>query len=256
MTATLVPNIVPEDCFLRKLPAGLSLVQRMKFDALRVAASMVGLANFRLISLALQVCREEQLKPSATSMAALQLDAWSIISHCHTIRGILKSLEFNTPEIVAFLSGTQQVSEVRDAQQHYQDQFPNRSNKKKKTTPLYGALAWTYAKDPPPIAGLYLVTIWSGAMLEPKLSVNVPNPCGQQLRLPIGNIHLQAFDYDIDLQTLTDDVSFLIQHFNTRVAELIREELDKIAETNNLDKAKVHANAAADMFLALWVEVT
>jgi len=92
-------------------------------------------------------------------------------------------------------------------------------------------------------------------MLEPKLAVNIPNPCGQQLRLPIGNIHLQAFDYDIDLQKLTDEVASLIQHFNTRVAELIGEELDKTAEKNNIDKAKVHANAAADMFLALWEEI-
>jgi hypothetical protein len=255
MTATLVPNIVPEDCFLRKLPAGLSLVQRMKFDALRVAASMVGLANFRLMNIALHICRDEQLKPSNTSMAVLQLDAWSIISHCHTIREILSSFEFSTAEIAAFLAATKQVSEVRNAQQHYQDQFPNRSNKRRKTTPLYGALAWTYAKEPPPITGLYLVTCWSGAMLEPKMAVNIPNPCGQALRLPIGNLHLQAFDYDIDLQKLTDEVSSLVQHLNTCVADLIREELDKFADTNNIDKAKVHANAAADLFMALWVEV-
>src|SRR5947207_1380062 len=149
-TAVMLPDIVPDDCFLRKLPAGLLLVQRMKFDALRIAASMVGLANFRLMSIALHICRDEQMKPSKTSMAALPLDAWSIISHCYTIRKILTSLEFSTPEIASFLAATEQVSEVRNAQQHYHDQFLNRSKKKSKTVPLYGAVAWTYAKEPPP----------------------------------------------------------------------------------------------------------
>jgi len=50
-TVTIVPEIVPNDCFLRKLPVGLSLVQRMQFDALRIAADMIGLANWRLVSI-------------------------------------------------------------------------------------------------------------------------------------------------------------------------------------------------------------
>ena len=249
------PDIVPDDCFLRKLPTGLILEQRMQLDALRVAAEMVGLANFRLMNLALHICREEVLKPSRTSMSALLLDAWSIVSHCHTIREILTALKFTTPEIAVFLAATEQVSEVRDAQQHYQDQFPNRSKKKRKTAPLYGAVAWTYVKDPPPLTGLYLCTCWSGATLEPKLSVNIPNPAGKMVRIPVGALHLQAFDYDIDLQKVTNDVSSLVQHLNSRVADIIREEIDKLAAEKQIEKEKLHANPAADLFLALWVEV-
>jgi hypothetical protein len=254
-TDNTVPEMIPDDCFLRKLPVGLSLVQRMKFDALRIAADMVGLANFRLMTIALQICRDEQMKPSKIAMAALLLDAWSVISHCHTIRETLTSLEFSTAEIASFLAETVQISEVRDAQQHYHEQFPNRSQKKKKTVPLYGSLAWTYAKEPPPITGLYLVTCWSGATHEPKLEVNIPNPAGQEVRLPIGRVHLQAFDYDIDLQNVTDRVTSLVQHFNTYVADLVRKNLDKLAEEKQVDKVKVHANVAADIFLALWVDV-
>jgi hypothetical protein len=254
-TVTIVPEVVPNDCFLRKLPVGLSLVQRMQFDALRIAADMIGLANWRLVNTALHICREEQLRPTGASMSALLLDAWSIITHCHTIRGILGSLKFNTAEISSFLAETRTVSEIRDAQQHYQSQFPNRAQKKTKTAPLYGALRWTYARDSLPLTGLYLVTCWSGATIERKLEVAIPNPAGQDLRVPIGRLHLQAFDYDIDLQQITDWVSSLVHHFNTYVADLVRQGLDKLAEEKKVDKAKLQANAGADLFLALWAEI-
>ena len=251
----MLPDIVPEDCFLCKLPVGLSLVQRMQLDALRIAAEMVGLANYRLVGIALHICRDENLHPARTSTTALHLDAWSVISHCHTIREILSSLDFSTPEIRAFLAATEAVSEVRDAQQHYYQQFPNRAQKKRKTVPLYGALAWTYAKEPPPLTGIYLVTCWSGATpLEQKVSVRMPNPVGKEIRLPVGNIHLQAFDHDIDLQQVTDAVSSLVHHLNTRVAEFIRAEMDKIADEKQVDRAKLHANPAGDPFLAIWGE--
>lgn len=254
-TEALVPDIVSQDCFLRKLPAGLSLVQRMKFDAIRLAAEMVGLANFRLMKTALHICCEEELRPSGRSRTALLLDAWSIIMHCHTIREILRSLEFNTVEISAFLAATELVSEVRDAQQHYHDQFPNRAKKKRKTVPLYGALAWTYSKEAPPPASLYLITCCYGASLEPKTVVKVPNPAGQKIRLPIGNLRLQAFDHDIDLQNVTDEVSSLVCHFNTRVAALIRQELDQVADEKKIDRARLHANPVADPFFALCVQL-
>lgn len=121
---------------------------------------------------------------------------------------------------------------------------------------MYGALSWTYAEEPPPVTGLFLVTCWLGARLEPKLSANIPNPAGQEVRIPVGHIYLQAFNYDLNLQQITDQLSTLIAHFNTRVADLIRVELDKAAEQRNVDKTQVHANVEADVFLAIKVQTT
>ena len=81
MTITIMlPDIVAGAAFSASYLAGLLLEHRMKFDALRIAASIVGLANFRLMSTALHICRAEQMKPNDASMAALPLDAWSIIA--------------------------------------------------------------------------------------------------------------------------------------------------------------------------------
>jgi hypothetical protein len=250
-----IPLIVPEDCFLRRLPLGLALHQRMQLDAIRVAADMIGIANHRAISEAMFMCREEQLKPSRMSMTALLLDAWSVISHCHTMRQVLRSLQFNTAQTNAFIAATKVTSEIRDAQQHYHTQITNRAKKKKGTAPLYGALTWTYVKDPPPVTGLYFVTCWSGAMIEPKMAVKIAEIDTSGIRLPIGNIRLQAFDHEVDLQKVTDSVSALVQHLNTDVATMVRDGIDETAKKNSLDPAKGHAVAAADLFFALWGNV-
>jgi hypothetical protein len=248
-------SMIPEDCFLRKLPIGISLVQRMKLDGVRIAAEMVELSNNRLIAVALHISREQQLNPNGDSMTALQTDAWSIVNHCHTIRKILQSSpEIDTNGIATFLESTKDVSEVRDAHHHYYSQIENRSQKKRKTFPLYGAVSWTYGVGARP-QGVHFVTCWKGAMHEPKVTAGFQIP-GDGLRLPIGNVHLQAFDYDIDLQKVTDAVASLIQHLNTEVAELARKCLDKVAAERNVDREKLNANVAADMFFALWGEIS
>lgn len=86
-----ISPIVPEDSPLRKPPSELSRRQVLFLDGIRYAAEMADLAYERL-SDGLQGIARPEAEPSTRDIAAVMLDAWSMIDAVHRFVDLASSL--------------------------------------------------------------------------------------------------------------------------------------------------------------------
>lgn len=131
---------------LRRLPDGLDPIDRVYFDAVRLAIEMIDSGYNRLTQLMVSISNLPPRTPAPPHAHAEALaDAWLIIDTVNRLRNILRS----RPELLelipvrTFVDATQQVKGIRDFVQHLEDDKRGRIRELARLgKPVWGWVSW------------------------------------------------------------------------------------------------------------------
>lgn len=138
-------QLVDENSFFRRLPAGLSAEDRLRLDAVVVASDILCQA-YRSLWLATKrfgPCDEEI---GYANRALVLSQCWTMVDQLHAIRTLLRPLakRKSEPTTEAFLRASQPCTLMRNAMGHLSGKLGNISKRKGPKNPLFGALGYVY----------------------------------------------------------------------------------------------------------------
>ncbi len=193
--------ILDGDSPFRQIPVELNQSQATFLDGIRYSVDMAELAYERLrVSLygfAIESHSSSESSPESKQLAAIFLDAWSIIDSVHRLRGILDQMpglsKGKSPKYQLFRRKTQEVEEFRHTVQHLNHELREMA---KNGWPVWGVLDWVTAIDSK--GGVFRSSmIVSGRCLSGEHPIC--NPLGKDIELPVDHVTLHLKDLALSL---------------------------------------------------------
>ncbi len=183
--------IIGSDSPFRQIPVELNQSQATFFDGIRYSVDMAEVAYERLrhslYSFAIET-RGSESSPESKQLAAIFLDAWSIVDSAYRLREILDQMpglpKGKSPKYQLFRRKTKEVEEFRHTIQHLNHELRTMAEN---GCPVWGALDWITVTDQK--GGVFRSSmIVSGRFLPFKLPIC--NPLGKDIELPVDHITL------------------------------------------------------------------
>jgi hypothetical protein len=203
-------QIVPSDCFLRKLPrGGLRPEHRLSLDAIRAAADMFKLSMDRLAKSTRSISFDIKSAAAQGDLSGLFVDAWAAILNLDSIGKVIKQLKLRSDEILQFLKNADRIRYLRNQFQHFPGNVENRAISKAPRFPQYGVITWTYAPNPEPDPNVF-VLFCNLCVHTEQMKMQPVNPAGRVITRPVGCLQLQAYGQIIDYEEMREDCYVLL----------------------------------------------
>jgi len=235
--------MLPENSFLRQLPAVTQTQQKWKLEALVYAADVASYSFDRILELT---------KEHSSTAAVAQIDkialfthVWSIVDQIHVVRQLIEDLfdladkesEFSRTEsefsqsIKDFYQKYEVATLLRNKMDHLRENIPNLS-KKSSTSPLFGAVSYFLLtpEDIKEVEGKNvlqsgkIVALIAGSIADKNKAFFV-DPLGKKLKFPVGLFQLYAFNDIFYLEQAVEDLNLLMRD----VEISLKEEIEKQA---------------------------
>jgi hypothetical protein len=137
--------MIPDDAFLRRLPAVLDGAQAVQLEALVFSADAID-ANFATIKCIIAAWGKEICNAPRQLHVELFTRTWASVDCLHVVREILEALDYKTPLAIAFREKYEAASELRNLMDHLKSNARNVANAKHRP-PIFGVLGYIYVAD-------------------------------------------------------------------------------------------------------------
>jgi hypothetical protein len=235
-----------KNSFFRKTPSAIGLEQRLIFEAAGWAIEMISWSNDRLKSAAARIDPNSKNFPSLEAREMFAC-AWSIVDQTHMLRELLKRLETaEAGPTLEFIEKYEAASDIRNKMNHLHQNIPNLANKKSAVTPVFGALSFCMARTGDEVAAetdpvvikkeCWIISISAGALTHPKHRIQVVNPAGRLVELPVGLIEFEVFERTLNFWQMETDLRALVEHYDTVIKPKTEAQLRAFARENGLDE--------------------
>jgi hypothetical protein len=251
--------MISDDCFLRRLPAGLVLEERMTLESLVFATDMACGAVHRMFAVAERHDPRQAISSARLERISLFSDAWKIVDSVHQARTILKTILPNSSagEIEAFLSVSEPATLMRNAMDHVAGNMKNHSNKRGNADPFFGTVRWL---KPDPLSlekakeqgevRTDVIILMSGS--SPGDAVGMITEPGMTLALPISCLSLSAFDRKLMLQEVVVALVTLVESLAPKIEQAFQRNL-AMAEISDEQRAEAAKPANIELSLSATV---
>ncbi|MEA2910864.1 MAG: hypothetical protein QOJ15_2945 [Bradyrhizobium sp.] len=230
--------MLPDNSFLRRLPAILDPVGRIRVEALVFSSDVLTHAYLSLRELAARVGdTDHSFRPQ--DRVALFSYAWTIVDQLHVLRQLIRAMTNDTPgpNQAKFLELSESATLMRNRMDHLSGLVKNLSVQKGPRAPLFGALTYFLvepkhmqaASNPAIVVGGSFVTITSGSVPEGKALFQLGNPMSRPIRPPVSQFILTAFDWSLDIDAALEALEVTI----TRTAANVEQSIIQQCEAEN-----------------------
>jgi hypothetical protein len=249
---------LPKNAFIRALPFAVDETQRLRIDALVVCAEILASAYVQLLELALrskwEQSQNEAMRSGHLDIAMFQ-HAWSMVDQIYSLRLLLRSLQFTSEDVDAFMATTESAYILRNRMDHLAQRIPNIAASKFSFRSLFGSLAYF-------VAGLAVGS--PGVDVFAVIQNTEPNRPGEQIggfrmpsemRMPIGNFVLSAAGEVLDLDAAVLTLGPVMIRTNEGFEKSIRGQVAKAAAEHSVPESDLLAHYGARMKFMLALEV-
>jgi hypothetical protein len=234
--------MLPNDAFLRRLPKTLNPRERLALEALVFSADSIDASYQSIISLT-SALGEKIPEIQRIQRSLLFTFAWSIIDHLHVCRQLLSSLGVKTKTAAKFVKETERATDLRNKMDHLKGNIDNLTKSKRPRPPLFGAITYIYISEATDGNALMGGTVLiSAGTWSHSLKMEMLNPAGRPLRLPVSGFQLEAFDKKVSIERAAHALRDLITDLNHTVEEVSRERLHNIAQEKGIPVERLSEN--------------
>ena len=235
----MVISMLPDNSFLRRLPAVLAPVGRIRLEALVFSSDVLTHAYSSLRELTTRV-GDTYHSFTPPDRIALFSYAWTIVDQLHVIRQLIRAITKSPPgpNQAKFLELSESATMMRNKMDHLGEQVKNLSAQKGARAPLFGALTY-FLVEPKhmeaasnPVTGLVggsFVTITSGSVPEGKALFQLGIPTSRPIRPPVSQFILTAFDRSLDIDATLEALEVIL----TRAAIDVEQGITRQCEAEN-----------------------
>lgn len=207
-------QIVPEDSPLRRPPSELSRRQVLFLDGIRYAAEMADLAYERL-SDGLQGIARSEAKPSTRDIAAVMLDAWSVIDAVHRFVDLASSLPGLSQDTWLRLL-RQRSSDALKLRDDVQHQIERVATLTADGNQIWGYISWAATDQKGKHTGKWLMISPGADYVGDKWIFIGPNKL--PFPVPPGHIRLNAFNRRVYLGMCVEAVIEAVNYISDELA--------------------------------------
>jgi hypothetical protein len=226
--------MLPDDSYLRRLPGALDPIERLRFESIVFSSDVVSNAYQALCELAGQFDVSHPF--STRQRAALFSHAWTIVDQLHVLRQFVLAISNKNPgpNQQKFLDLSANARLMRNRMDHLSGLMKNLSKEKGRQIPLFGAITYFLVgpNDVRAVGGERIVTggtcvtVTAGSVPDGKLllALNAPHP-NQQVRIPVGQFRLEAFDWTLDIDATLASLRTTLNGTATKISESLTDQL-------------------------------
>lgn len=217
---------------LRRLPAALDRRQALFLDSIRYSIEMADIAHVRLRKTLFEISTSDAADTEQRHLLTVSsiLDAWSIVDSVHRLRALVRrmpGLKKSTAGARSFMRQVEEVEVLRNAVQHLDTELDRRVEA---NLPAWGVLTWIAVVGEQRAAACALI---SGS-IAPAQQVELPNPAGRTVEVPVDSITLSASGRSVCLSKVMRAVQTMVRQLEPSLSEQFGE----------------HSQGAADLFVA------
>jgi hypothetical protein len=242
--------MLPDDSFLRRLPAFLVPIDRLRLEAIVFSSDVLSNAYQSLCEVA---ARFDHFRPFSTrERIALFSCVWTIVDQLDALRQLIQGLTNKTPgpnPPQKFLDLSQNARHMRNCMDHLNGNLKNLS-KKDRRIPLFGTVAYFVvgAGDVRDDSGARIVTggtavvVTAGSIAADELRMLVSLPQGNQaVQIPVGQFRFDAFDCRLDIDAVLLSLETTLVDMAKRVEDNLMGQLKTLSEQTGKDVSELAA---------------
>jgi len=236
--------MLPDNSFLRRLPANLAPVNRIRLEALVFSSDALIHAYLSLCELAARVSDTDHSFTPRDRMALFSY-AWMIVDQLHVLRQLIRAIVNDPPgpNQAKFLELSESAHLMRNRMDHLAGLVKNLSAQKGPRAPLFGALTYFLVEPKHIQAGTNLatggsfVTIASGSVPGATARFQLGNPMSRPIRPPVSQFVLTAFDWSLDIDAAMEALEVILTRTATDVEKSIIRQCEAESARSGTDMA-------------------
>jgi hypothetical protein len=241
--------IVEADAFLRDLPIGVSLEDRLRLHAVVFASDIIVRAfnDLRDVTCAIG----SQIKQyNNEHLVVLISSCWTIVDQLHTCRQFLfqASRKKPGPLMKEFLNRSEQVLPLRNKMDHLKDNIGNLARAQGKLGPLAGMLSYLYSGSDPGTE-CHSISVGTGALRQAMNFYKI-DPSGKTVNRPVDHFEFTAFERTLEICPALASLKHLLEHTSNDISEQYRLHLEQL-EQNDPQSTKNFSNAGIGLITIL-----
>ena len=255
--------MLPQDAFLRMLPAIADDEQALRCEALLFAADSVAVCYETLRAItARRVADPAQI--TAIERVRIFNAAWSTVDQLHAALLLLRSMGFDREfdEARRFAERFKAVPRLRNAMDHLSERMGNHAASKRRKPPIFGSLSYlavlpsdvVMGPEGPAIQAATSVVVMSGRVAG-RIRVPGINPEGKLITPPTSCFRLAAFTEELDIEGAAIEFAALMHFLNIEIEKRVRSQAQALAEKHRrpLDELLAHPGSGFTLCLRFAV---
>jgi hypothetical protein len=242
--------MLPDDSFLRRLPASLDPIVRLRFEAIVFSSDVLSNAYQSLCEVAARFDHSRSF--STRERIALFSSVWTIVDQLHVLRQLIQAMTNKTPgpNQQRFLDLSQNATLMRNRMDHLSGNLKNLSAQKGRQIPLFGTVAYFFvsAGDVQDDSGARIVTggtavvLSAGSIADDKLLMSVSLPQrNQDVRIPVGQFLFDAFKWRLDIDAALLSLGTTLVGTARKVEDNLMDQLKALSEQAGKDVSELAA---------------
>jgi len=234
----MVISMLPDNSFLRRLPATLAPAGRIRLEALVFSSDVLSHAYCSLCELATRI-GDANHSFTPRERVSLFSHAWTIVDQLNVIRQLFRAISGKTlgPNQSKFFKLSESARMMRNQMDHLSGLVNNLSTQKGARSPLFGALTYFLVEPKHMDAGSSsattlggsFVTVASGSVPEGKALFQLGNPMSRPIRPPVSQFILTAFDWSLDIDETLEALEVIL----TQAASDVEQSITRQCEVEN-----------------------
>jgi hypothetical protein len=240
-TAYLGEPIVEADAFLRDLPIGVSLEDRLRLHAVVFASDIIvrAFSDLRDVTCAIG----SQIKQyNNEHLVILISSCWAIVDQLHTCRQLLfqASRKKPGPLMKEFLDRSEHALYLRNQMDHLKDNIGNLARSQGRLGPLAGMLSYLYSVSDPGTE-CHSISVGSGALRQAMNFYKI-DPSGKTVHRPVDHFEFTAFKRTLEICPALASLKHLLEHTSSDINQQYHLHLEQL-ERNDPKSTKNFSNA-------------
>lgn len=224
---------------LVRIPQWLSEETRQFFEAIANTYDMSALSYRRLRELAKQLSEEDKLDLARHERIELFEAGWGFLNHAHILRELLRRMPGRKPEpIKRFVDENSNITELRNAFQHFKNNVRNQATKKGRKEPILGLLTWAHIRHMEDSVLIRSFVHSSGRFRSQETLMQVAQPFAEDMEYPIGLFKLQAFKSTVNISSVYRQMHSVQEAFDRDIKPAMMEKIEHYAAETGTDPEK------------------
>src|SRR3954453_7733717 len=249
--------MIPDNAFLRRLPAALDGAQAVHLEALVFSADSIEGSYVAIREIAASL-GEQICNAPCRVRTELFTRAWAIVDCLHVVRQILEALGYQTPLAASFREKYEVATKLRNVMDHLNSNAGNVA-KAENRPPVFGVVGYIHipadkvvmGNGPAHFTGGATVMLSAGRFSGGRVMTAV-NPADLSvLRSPVCGFRLEAFGQFLELEQAEHDLRMLMIEVNKRLDEDVTERAALLSKERGVSIEKILANDASGLCLYL-----
>jgi hypothetical protein len=133
-----------------------------------------------------------------------------------------------------FLANYGAVSKLRNAMDHINQNIGNLASAAGHRPPLFGAFSYIVLKEGVIGKSCVVVTLTSGATPGGRAESPLLNPVGRELRVPVSQFQLDAFEQTLAIDSAIRDLRHLVDDYQTKFEDHCNRETQRLSREKGI----------------------